>query len=444
MMVKNKKLFLLIPFILILALLIFVFSPPTDTERIYAHITIHGVPVGGMNREEAEAILMERFQTQLETRTIRYTKNNQPEAEFTFADFGARLDFTELVNAALEYSPGLPVRISRWLSRPHAIDAPVAYTFNASLMEDVLSELSTKLDIIPVNAHFSKMNGQISIHPEIMGQGIDTEHAALATQKILEGFASGTVELILLNVQPKYTAPDFDFEKSILGHFHTYVADVYGARGRNVQLASSRINNKMLFPGDVFSAGANIQANIPDSGYESAIVLVRGEPVEDIGGGVCQVVTTLYNSILYAELEIVQRHNHSARVSYADLGFDATIAGDYFDLKFKNNTNHPILITSWVADENLHVEIIGYEHRAPTRNIRFAASKMEITLPEPYREMVDATIPRGQRLITLESQMGYQVELHKVIYIDNQEVERVKINTSTYRPLQGIVAIGAG
>jgi len=125
-------------------------------------------------------------------------------------------------------------------------------------------------------------------------------------------------------------------------------------------------------------------------------------------------------------------------------GFDATVAGDYYDLKFSNNTPYPILIISDMEGGNLRISIYGYETRPTNRNIRFSAKRVEVIRPEPYREVVDPTIPFGERYITLESQLGYHIELHKHIYVDGQEVEVVKINTSIYKPLQGVIAIGAG
>jgi vancomycin resistance protein YoaR len=171
---------------------------------------------------------------------------------------------------------------------------------------------------------------------------------------------------------------------------------------------------------------------------------VRGKPVEDVGGGVCQVVTTLYNAVLRAELEIIQRHNHSARVGYVDAGFDATVAGDYLDLKFKNNSARPILITSQFENGRLFVKIHGVETRQYGRSLKFEAKQIELIPPSPYREVVDPKIPRGERLVTLESQPGYRFELYKCVFVDGKEIEKIKINTSVYKPLQGIITIGAG
>jgi len=233
------------------------------------------------------------------------------------------------------------------------------------------------------------------------------------------------------------------FTISTLGTYSTPILDQdAGPRIRNVGRASDRIHNQMLYPGDVFSASALVGTHLPDSGYEAAVVLVRGEPVEDIGGGICQVVTTLYNAVLLAELTVVQRHNHSVRVSYVDYGFDATIAGDYYDFKFKNNTSYPILIVSRLERNTLTVSIHGNESRPPNRSLQFSSRRVDIIPPEPYKEVLDTTLAPGERVITLESQMGYRFEVFKHVFIDGQETEEVQINTSSYRPLQGVISIG--
>jgi len=429
-----------------LTLLVFALTSYNETDRIYTHIHIHGVAVGGMNQEEAVAALMERFQPGLEERRITYTVNGETTAEYTFADFGARFDFSALVESALVYSHlgNFTRRVARVFGRPHEITEPPAFAFSIQRMESILADLSKSLDEEPRNATFVEEGGYLIVKEERAGRELDKEAAATATQAALTSLSGGTVELNVEAIQPRFTVTDFDFTKSVLGYFETGYLGGDEPRSRNVRRAATRIHNQVVYPGEVFSAGAIIAAHLPDSGYEVSIVLVRGEPVEDVGGGVCQVVTTLYNAILRAELEIVQRHNHSARVSYAEMGFDATVAGDYFDLKFKNTTPHPLLIASHTRNGVLHISIYGYETRDSGRSLRFVARQVEVIQPEPYREVVDPTIPRGETYVTLEAQMGYRIELFKYVYMNGIKVEEVKINTSTYKPLQGVIAIGAG
>lgn len=445
---KNKKLIIVVILSVCISLPVLVFSGSSqEADKIYTHIYIHGIPVGGLTAIEAEAALMERFQPGLERRTLEYSINGELVATFTFADFGTRFDFSELIQEAVDYSMlgSLPSRIGRMFGRAYKINAPAGLIIVPERMESIVTGLSRKMNTATQNASFALENGNIEITPERAGRAIDIQAAALATYRVLNSLTDGVVELTLQAVQPTYTTTDFKFDVSNLGSFQTtYTGTDADPRIYNVRLAANKINNQVLHSGEIFSTGTHIGAHKPNSGFKSAIVLVRGEPVEDIGGGVCQVVSTLYNAVLAAELPVVQRHNHSVPVSYVESGFDATVAGDYYDLKFKNNTPHPILISSQMSTGNLRISIHGYESRPDNRSIRFSAKRVEVIEPEPYREVVDPTIPRDQKHITLESQPGYHIELHKHVYIDGKEVEVIKINTSIYKPLQGVVAIGAG
>ncbi|MCL2285479.1 MAG: VanW family protein [Firmicutes bacterium] len=444
-MKKTKILLIILLLAVSLGLvLIFVNSPQ---DRIYTHIYIHGVPVGGLTTEEADAVLMEHFQPGLENKTIQYSVGKKIIAEFAFADFGARLNFSEPIQLAMAYSTAgnLQSRLMRMFGRAYEINASARLEIIPQRMESIFSGISRQISKPVQNAGFALENGNIVVIPEQVGYGMDTQAIALATDKVLRSLESGVVEIILQTIQPNYTMADFDFEVSVIGSFQTeYAGTDTDPRIHNVRLAAEKIHNRVLYPGEVFSTGAIVGAHRPNSGYKPAIVLVRGEPVEDIGGGVCQVVSTLYNAVLMAELPVVQRHNHSVPVSYVDSGFDATVAGDYYDLKFKNNTLHPILITSQMTDGNLQIFIHGHENRPANRSIRFQAKRVETIAPGPYREVIDNTIPQGERYITLQSQEGYHIKLYKHIYVDGSEVEVVQINTSIYKPLQGVIAIGTG
>jgi len=439
---KKKKLILFAGLIIFAVVLIFVLNrKPSD--KIHANTYIHGVAVGGLTAPEANAVLMEFWQPNLAIQTVAYTINGEIVAEFTFADFGLQYDFSGLIQKAMD--DNLRGVFERMIGQKRLILDEIGFTVIHEQAMSVFSALSRQVDVMPTNASFAMIDGQIIVSAETKGHGLDVQAAAVATENVLRSRGCGTVELMLHTIEPKHTAADFDFTVSVLGSFRTkYTGDETDPRIYNIRLASDRINNQVLFPGDVFSAGALIAAHKPNSGYKPAIVLVSGEPKEDIGGGVCQVVTTLYNAVLVAELPITQRHNHSAPVSYVDSGFDATVAGDYYDLKFKNNTEHPILIVSQLKNEELVISVHGLESRPQERSVRFSARKVKTLSPDPCREVVDAAVPKGKRHVVLEPQEGFHIELLKHVYMNGKEVETVKINTSIYKPLRGVVAIGAG
>jgi len=447
--ISNRLLLILavVAAALVLLVVAMALNPPAATGSIYNNMYIHGVPVGGLTADEAEAALMQHFQPGLDEVVISFTHTGQTIAQRSYRDLGIRLDFSDAIEAARDYSNrrNLPARVARLLGRPHKITEPPTLRFDQARLATQVQIVAEQLQTSPANAGFYYENGEISITPEAPGLLVDTSAALDNLIQMITVLDGGNVELLASPVAPSFTAADLQFDISQLGSFSTEIATgEHDPRVRNIIRASQRIHNQMLYPGEVFSASTLMGAHLPGSGYEAAIVLVRGEPVEDIGGGICQVVTTLYNAVLLAELTVVQRHNHSARVSYADYGFDATIAGDYYDLKFKNNTPYPILITSSLEENALHVTIHGNEQRPQNRSLQFSSRRVDVIPPEPYKEVIDADLAPGERIITLESQMGYRYEVFKHVYVDGQEVEQVKINTSSYRPLQGIISIGQG
>ncbi|MCL2572239.1 MAG: VanW family protein [Defluviitaleaceae bacterium] len=421
-------------------------NPPATTGSIYSNMYIHGIPVGGLTPDEAHAALMQIFQPSLDTVAITFSHEGQTITQRTYKDLGIQLDFSDAISSAIQYSNrrNLPSRIARMLGRPAKITEPPTLRMNQEKITSQLQYIAKEVQTPATNAGFSYNNGQITITPEASGLSVDTETAISSLNQLISTLSGGNVEMQTSTLPPVFTTADMQFTVSNMSSFSTPITTgTHDPRVRNIQRASDRIHNQMLYPGEVFSASALIGSHLPGNEYEAAIVLVRGEPVEDIGGGICQVVTTLYNAILLAELTVVQRHNHSARVSYADYGFDATIAGDYYDLKFKNNTPHPILIVSQLSYNNLTVTIHGKDDRPPNRSLQFSSRRVDVIPPEPYKEVIDQDLPPGERVVILESQMGYRYEVFKHIFIDGQEVEEIKINTSSYRPLQGIISIGA-
>jgi vancomycin resistance protein YoaR len=232
------------------------------------------------------------------------------------------------------------------------------------------------------------------------------------------------------------------YNLQIIGRYATDFPEGNAPRAANIALASNRIHNRTVYPGEVFSASELIGSSKPDNGYQRAVVIVNGKTVEDEGGGVCQVVSTLYNAVLFAELPVVERHSHSIPVAYTDFGLDATIAGDYFDLKFRNDTPHPLMVACEVTNNSVTAAIYGFEQHAANRRLEFVSELVETTRPEPAVIRQDGTLPAGQEIITVNARNGYTFEVYKYIYEGNRAVGKEKVNTSVYKPVRGEKLIG--
>ena len=175
---------------------------------------------------------------------------------------------------------------------------------------------------------------------------------------------------------------------------------------------------------------------MPAGSYEN------GQVVETYGGGICQVSTTLYNALLFAELEIVERYPHSMLVNYVDPSRDAAIAGDTKDLKFKNNQETPIYLEGGIDSSNqLRFTVYGKETRDENRTLEFVSETLaEEEYEVKYQE--DPSAALGSVTYEGSPHTGKSARLWKVIYVDGKETDRQQINESHYNKSDQIIKIG--
>lgn len=213
-------------------------------------------------------------------------------------------------------------------------------------VRQTVERMADSLDRKPRNARFDRTNKVII--PELPGRKVDVLTTVDAVMTANEG---ETVELAIITLDPEITAELF---KSINKKIASYSTSGGGSAGRtdNLYLAAKYMNGIILAPGDVFSFNKETGPRTLERGYSMAPV-VGGM---GIGGGVCQVVTTIYNAALAAGLEIIERHRHSIRVGYVPPGRDATVT-DYIDFKFRNSTDKYIQIRSGAGGGHVWVQL---------------------------------------------------------------------------------------
>lgn len=209
------------------------------------------------------------------------------------------------------------------------------------------------------NAYYKVENNEVIVVPEVFGIDIDENEAAAKASQVTEG--GEPVKVQIIRTEPTVTAESL--RASIFTGTLSKYSTKYNAkkenRSHNVALAAQKINGVVLAPGDEFSYNDTVGRRTVANGFRNAPVYENGKSVDGIGGGVCQVSTTLYSAVLYADLGVVSRTNHSLPVSYAPLGQDATVADGSIDFKFKNTTDYPVKIAASAVNGTITVELIG-------------------------------------------------------------------------------------
>ena len=253
-------------------------------------------------------------------------------------------------------------------------------------------------------------------------------------------YEDAEVELKLDMEKPTIKKADLESLQDELGSYTTNAG--WGDRVQNIRRATELINGTVVMPGEEFSVE---QATLPyteENGYVAGSAYENGQIVESIGGGLCQVSTTLYNAVLYAELEVTPRAPHSMSVSYVEPSRDAMIAEGISDFKFVNNYDTPILIEGYIDGNNqLGFYIYGKDTRAAGHSVEFESETLETTeYTKKYVEDTESAV--GSQETEGAGMDGSTARLWKVTYENGEEVSREVINNSTYQTSDVTVKVG--
>lgn len=325
----------------------------------------------------------------------------------------------------------------------------MVYKVETSINKDAISEIVNE-KCVPFNkeaidATVTKDGDTFVIVDGQEGQIIDVEGSV---QKIMDFMSAewdrnnSEINMVMEIEKPRGTREELSKIKEVLGTFSTGFQTSGSERSNNVKNGVRLINGMVLYPGDSFSTYEAVSPFTIDNGYYMAGSFLNGMVVDSLGGGICQVSTTLYNAVLRAELEVTERSNHSMIVSYVDPAADAAIAGTYKDFKFKNNRDYPIYIEGYTTkDKKIVFSIYGTENRPANRQVSYVSETLSTTPPGPDQIKTDAA--QGIGYIDIQAaHVGYVAKLFKVVKVDGVEVSREEVNKSTYKAAPRFCTVG--
>ena len=429
-------------------------------EGIYQGVTIGGVDVAGLSEAEALELLQEQYKAEIggQVLTLYYEDadaEKEAEAEegeeaeelrweIPFADIGAGYQVEDAVKAAYETgrvgSAEENLKIGRTLLKS-GIDIEVPYTYDEVLMNAKLAEIAEVFDREAEDSKVEHKNGKFIITDEKDGLKMDKVKTLEAVAEVMETRVSGEVLIVAEVTKPEVTAEDNEGITDLIGTFYTTFNNSDRNRNTNLAVGCNYINGTILAPGEVFSANIELGSQTAAGGYKMAGVYNNGKVEQGMAGGVCQVTTTLYNAALMAELEIVERHPHSMTVGYVPLGRDAAVAGTYKDLKFRNDTEYPIMIEAYASGGKLVMNIYGHEEHNAGRKVSFD-TVYEATVPKPAEKVTeDPNRPEGEREVTSSGRTGCKVSVYKTV-TEGGKSTREWHSSSSYRAVADEVTVG--
>ena len=410
------------------------------------NITIDGIQIGGMTKEGAMTAYKSKSDA-LKSTNVTIT-SDYGDVNTTLKEIGYSDNAGEVLDEAVAYGNkgNILKRYSETKSLESAsYDLSVAKSVKESSVEAVINEqLGSVLNVTSEKPRLIVNGDDISVVPASDGVFVDNEKTAEGINNILAENWDGTeitVDVVFDEDGTSEKIEQLKEIKDLLGEFTTDYSSASG-RMKNIERATELLNGTVLYPGEQLSVHEAISPIESSNGYYSAGQYVGGKLVDGVGGGVCQVSTTLYNALIRAELEIVQRNNHGLTVSYVPLSADAALAGNVLDLKFKNNTDAPIYIEGFCSDGDVTFRIYGKEYRPENRTIEFESKTISVISPGPDEITEDPTLAPGTTKITQRAHTGYKAELWKYVYIDGELTESILVNRSTYKATPNYVSVG--
>lgn len=434
---------------------LFIYYRNTYQDTVFPGIAVNNVDFSGKSKKAVEGYFEQK--NKAIEKTMFYLTYDDEVASISARDLHMGYDAPLLADQA--YSIG---RSDNFLANLHlifqayfqGINLPPMYRFDEQKLTTTLQPISTRMYRKPVDAVFTVTDGKVTaFEPSLDGREIDSESLTQTLKDRLPSLlANASLQTITLQLPIKITEPQITTEnvndlgiKELVGEGTSHYAGSIPNRIYNLSLAASRINGTLVKPGEIFSFNKTIGDVSKLTGYKQAYVISGGRTILGDGGGVCQVSTTMFRAALNAGLPIVERNQHAYRVHYYEEdmgpGIDAAVYTPNIDFRFKNDTNHYLLIQTVndTANQALTFRIFGTKDG---REVTIQKPVIVSTAPAPeplYQD--DPELPKDQIKQVDFAAPGAHVYFKREVKKDGKVII-ADTYTSRYRPWQAVFMRG--
>lgn len=341
-----------------------------------------------------------------------------------------------------------PAEIANWLAF-RAVEASAGaddwvlqpYVSQVETSKTVLPALGAKVGRPARDAKFKTRSGHVTIVPSQDGIGPDIETLASSlTSELADAASDRVVELQTRTVRPALTTAEAE-QMGVSERISTYTTTYEASnkpRVNNIHLLGDSLDGKLIPPGGTFSFNKAVGERTAAKGYKEANAIVNGKLVPQLGGGICQVGTTLFNAIYESGLPVLERKNHSFYISHYPKGRDATVSWGGPDLKFKNDTDSWILVSVAYTNSSITISLYGTD---PGYTVSTEAGPWRNERPFPIEEVKDATLAQGVRVIEDNGITGRTMTVKRTVTKDGTVI-RTDEFVSVYKPKVQVVRVG--
>lgn len=418
----------------------------SEDHRIPEGVRVSGIDLGGMSVQDAEKRL-EQYVSEACSGTLTLTFGDE-EVDIPYQDFNLKVSDSTVIQEICEIgTSGNLIKRYKELAdvKNNKADYQLPFEYDHDKLAALIEEGTASYNREARDAVLVRHSGEFQITDEVTGIKVDVAATASAVEKALgEGWdgTSRKLAVVVEETQAEHARAELEVITDLLGSYSTNYSSSSSNRIANIANGASLIDETVVYPGETFSFLEHVVPFTAANGYYQATGYSGGKVVPSTGGGICQVSSTMYNAVLRAELEVVERSNHGLTVGYVPLGADATVAEGSVDFKFKNNLENPIYIEAYTWQGNVYVCIYGQETRPSNRTIEFYSVTEQTISPGKDVITKDDTQPEGWQEVTQSAHNGYVASFYKYVYVDGELEDTILINTSRYSATPRYVTVG--
>lgn len=449
--IRKAGVFIICMILLVGITQVFAASEETE-EKIKEGVSIDSVNVSDMSYDEAKEAVEEIVEEKMNEAVVLTI--NKDQVTVTLKELGYKWSNESVIDEAVGIGKSGNI-IKRYKDDLDLKNQGKKFELEIGIEKETLKEnlqtICKPYNVEAKNASLKATGSGFEIVAEKEGCVVDYDATTEGLYKYLTETWDGKSEVQFTTTtkvsKPKYTTEDCEKVSSTpMGSFYTTfsVGSSYANRNLNIKNGTEKIDGHVVYPGEQFSCNEVLAPWTEDNGWYPAGTYVDGAVADSLGGGICQVSSTLYNALLNAEIKIVERYPHSMAVSYVDLAADAALAGDYKDLVFENDTDAPIYVQGiYDASGYVKFNIYGHDTREAGHSVKYVSETVSTT-PIKTEVTKDDTKPKGYKETVSTGHVGYVAKLWKITYKDGVEVSKELLHTSKYAMSPTKVIKGTG
>lgn len=403
---------------------------------IHGPVYIDDTPVTGMTLEEAGALLDNRKTEQARAFSVTLAAEGN---QWTISSEDVPMEWDTDVLLQKAYMIGRVGSLEQRYEMIQSLSEPVylssAFTYDKSAIRTLTDQIAAHLHVEPVNAAvvaFDVTNRTFAFSEDQAGQTVNAENLyQTVIYQLDNGQYGSTIRIDVQEVPPTITRAMLEKDYTRISAFATTTTD-NSNRNTNIALAASAINGQMIAAGGTLSFNGVVGERTAAGGYMEAGAIENGRTVQEIGGGICQVSTTLFNAMVRANCEIVERKPHAWPSDYVPRGEDAAVDWPKLDLKMRNATATPMFITAWYDNQTITVEVYGLSLGEGV-SIDIESETTYSKQPTETVYTYNGNLPIGTTQLLKKPRTGYSVQTYKIWKQDGVEMSREKFYTTDYK-----------